>query len=79
MLRIGFAEVRVGSNYSSPNPAARMLRIGFVKTIAVVWADPWLTPLKIRPRCPSFPEWPRHVPSEVSTCFFCRAGPRLAL
>ena len=23
--------------------------------------------------------WPTHVPSEVSTCFFCRTGPRLAL
>ena len=27
-------------NYSGPNPAARMLRIGFAKTIAVVWTDP---------------------------------------
>ena len=27
-------------SYSGPNPAARMLRIGFAKTIAVVWTDP---------------------------------------
>jgi DNA-binding LacI/PurR family transcriptional regulator len=26
--------------YSGRNPAARMLRIGFAKTIAVVWTDP---------------------------------------
>ncbi|HEY5706025.1 MAG TPA: LacI family DNA-binding transcriptional regulator [Terrimicrobiaceae bacterium] len=27
-------------NYSGPNPAARMLRTGFARTIAVVWTDP---------------------------------------
>ena len=27
-------------NYPGPNPAARMLRTGFARTIAVVWTDP---------------------------------------
>ncbi|MGB9276947.1 MAG: LacI family DNA-binding transcriptional regulator, partial [Terrimicrobiaceae bacterium] len=27
-------------SYPGPNPAARMLRTGFAKTIAVVWTDP---------------------------------------
>jgi DNA-binding LacI/PurR family transcriptional regulator len=34
------AAVARSMNYSGPNPAARMLRTGFARTIAVVWTDP---------------------------------------
>ena len=30
-------------SYSGPNPAARMLRTGFARAIAVVWTDPFQT------------------------------------
>jgi len=39
-LREGVFAAARSVNYSGRNPAARMLRIGFAKTIAVVWADP---------------------------------------
>jgi hypothetical protein len=61
-------------DYSDRNPAARMLRIAFVKTIAVVWAS-MAHAVEGQAGVSFFPEWPRHVPSEVSTCFFGRAGP----
>jgi DNA-binding LacI/PurR family transcriptional regulator len=39
-LRESFLAAARSINYSDPNSAARMLRIGFAKTIAVVWTDP---------------------------------------
>ncbi|HEY5811037.1 MAG TPA: LacI family DNA-binding transcriptional regulator [Terrimicrobiaceae bacterium] len=39
-LREKIAAVARSMNYSGPNPAARMLRTGFARTIAVVWTDP---------------------------------------
>ena len=54
--------------------AARILRIGFAKTIAVVWTDPMAHAFEIRPGVSFFLEWLTHVPSEVSTCFFAGRG-----
>jgi predicted dehydrogenase len=48
------------------------------RPFAVVWAS-MAHAVEGQAGVSFFPEWPRHVPSEVSTCFFCRAGPRLAL
>jgi DNA-binding LacI/PurR family transcriptional regulator len=39
-LRETIVAVARSMNYSGPNPAARMLRTGFSRTIAVVWTDP---------------------------------------
>jgi Oxidoreductase family, NAD-binding Rossmann fold len=52
-------------------------RVGFAKTLAVVWIErliQWLTLLKIRPRCPSFPEWPKHVPGTSQLASFAGRG-----
>ena len=52
-------------------------RVGFAKTLAVVWTDRLiqsLTLLKIRPRCPSFPEWPKHVPGTSQLASFAGRG-----
>ena len=61
-------------NYSGRNPAARMLRIGFAKTLLLCGLIQWLTLLKIRPRCPSFPEWPKHVPGTSQLASFAGRG-----
>jgi DNA-binding LacI/PurR family transcriptional regulator len=39
-LRDRIVAVARAMSYPGPNPAARMLRTGFARTIAVVWADP---------------------------------------
>ena len=76
-LRESFLAAARSINYSGPNSAARMLRIGFAKTIAVVWTNPMAHAFEGQAGGVLFPEWPKKK-KHVSTCFFCRAGPRLA-